>query len=76
MLYPLRGATTELALGVWVSSAKYFWAGDYVQNGPGSPYARDVVRTVRGLGLKPDKIGAQHIKLADWRELEARFPPG
>jgi hypothetical protein len=77
VVHALRGSSTELAIGVWMPNEKYFWAGDYVQGSPDSPYARDVVRTVRALGLTPLKVGAQHIKLTDWRDLEARviIPP-
>ncbi len=71
--YPLRGSTTELAIGVWMPGIKYFWAGDYVQNGAASPYAVDVVKTIRALGLTPETIGAQHIKLTPFSELVGRM---
>ena len=72
VVHALRGTSTEGAVGVWIPSAKYFWAGDYVQNGPDSPYARDIVATVRKLGFMPAKIGAQHIRLTDWSDIEKR----
>lgn len=71
VVHALRGTSTELALGVWMPKEQYFWAGDYVQNGD-NPYVRDVVRTVHALGIKPAKLGAQHIKLSDWSDIEGR----
>jgi hypothetical protein len=72
VVHALHGTSTEGAVGVWIPSAKYFWAGDYVQNGADSPYARDIVATIRKLGLVPAKIGAQHIRLTDWSDIEKR----
>jgi hypothetical protein len=72
VVHALRGTTTEGAVGVWLPSARFFWAGDYVQNSPDSPYARDIVATIRFLGLTPVKVGAQHIKAMDWAELLKR----
>jgi hypothetical protein len=72
VIHALRGTTTEGAVGAWIPSARFFWAGDYVQNSADSPYARDIVATVRALGLSPLKVGAQHIKPIDWSELQAR----
>jgi hypothetical protein len=75
VVYPLRGTSAELAVGVWVPQAHFFWAGDFVQGSPESPYARDVIRTVRALGLAPALVGAQHIKVTAWSDLEARAFP-
>jgi hypothetical protein len=72
VIHALRGTSTELALGVWMPGVRYFWAGDYVQATDGSPYSRDVVNTINALGLKPLKVGAQHIRLTNWTDLEAR----
>jgi hypothetical protein len=72
VVHALQGSSTETALGVWMPAIRYFWAGDYIQGGGTSPYQRDVVRTIRSLGLTPDKVGAQHIKLTNWSELEGR----
>ncbi|MEP6765476.1 MAG: hypothetical protein ABJB66_14270 [Gemmatimonadaceae bacterium] len=76
VIYAMRGNTTEGALGVWLADSKYWWAGDYVQPDAGSPYYFDVVRTVRGLGLEPVKVGSQHSKLLDWKDVESRVPAG
>ena len=72
VVYPLRGTSAETAIGVWLPKDRYFWAGDYIQSGAESPYTRDVVKTVRALGIAPVKVGAQHIKLTDWSDVEAR----
>jgi hypothetical protein len=72
MVHALRGTSTETAVGVWMPEPRYFWAGDYVQNSPDSPYARDILATVKALRLAPLKLGAQHIKLTEWAEFEAR----
>lgn len=72
VVHALRGTTTEGAVGVWLPASRFFWAGDYVQNSPDSPYARDIVATIRSLALSPIKVGAQHIKPMDWAELVGR----
>lgn len=74
VLHALQNTSTETALGAWLPSDRFLWAGDYVQPSATSPYARDVVRTVRGLGLKPAIVGAQHLPLSDWASLDRRFP--
>lgn len=70
-MYPLRGTSTEGAVGAWISPDRFFWAGDYVQGTGTSPYQRDVVMSIRGLGLTPVKVGAQHVPLSDWAVLSA-----
>lgn len=72
VVHALRGTSTETAVGVWLPEVRYLWAGDYVQNSPDSPYARDILATVKALGIAPLKLGAQHIKLTDWAEFESR----
>lgn len=72
VVHALRGTSTETAIGVWIPDVRYLWAGDYVQNSPDSPYARDILATVKALGIAPLKLGAQHIKLTDWAEFESR----
>ncbi|HVZ49771.1 MAG TPA: hypothetical protein VG916_13380 [Gemmatimonadaceae bacterium] len=74
VLHALRNTSTETAIGAWVGQSRFFWAGDYVQRDPTSPYSRDVAHTIRALGLVPLKVGAQHVPLTDWTAFEARFP--
>lgn len=69
VVYAMRGTSTEGAVGVWIPGARFFWAGDYVQPDVTSPYVRDVVSTIRALGLAPRTIGAQHMKLTEWSAL-------
>lgn len=75
VVYAMRGTSTEGAVGVWVPGARFFWAGDYVQPDVTSPYVRDVVSTIRALGLAPRTVGAQHMKLTEWSAL-SREPGG
>ena len=71
-VHALRGQSTEGAIGAWVPGDQFFWAGDYVQGGGDSPYARDVADTLRALGIAPAKIGAQHVTLSDGPEFMRR----
>lgn len=73
VLYPLGNTSTETAIGAWLPQGRFFWAGDYVQPSAISPYARDVVATIRALGLDPLKVGAQHVPLTEWAALSARY---
>lgn len=73
VVHALRNTSTENAVGAWVRDDRFFWAGDYVQGDARSPYARDVVLTIRVLGLEPLKVGAQHVPQSDWHALDARF---
>ena len=76
VVHALRGSLTELGVGTWVRAAQFFWAGDYVQ-GPqgavGGAGTLDVVATVRALGLHPQRVGAQHMKLTAWDQLERQY---
>lgn len=74
-VHAMRGQSTEGAVAAWVPTASFFWAGDYIQNDPTSPYARDVAGTIRSLGLAPAKIGAQHMTLSDGPEFLRRHAP-
>ncbi|HSA56695.1 MAG TPA: hypothetical protein VLE53_13380 [Gemmatimonadaceae bacterium] len=70
-VHAMRGTSTEGAVGAWIGPDRFFWAGDYVQGTETSPYQRDVVRTIKALGLTPHKVGAQHVPLSDWSVLSA-----
>lgn len=72
-VHAMHGQSTEGAVSAWVPSDRFFWAGDYVQNDPTSPYARDVAATIRALGLSPAKVGAQHVPVTDGAEFLRRF---
>jgi hypothetical protein len=74
VLHAMKNETTEGALAAWIPADRYLWAGDYVQPDASSPYYYDVVKTVRSLGIRPDKVGAQHIKLTDWSDIDRRVP--
>lgn len=74
VIHALRNTSTETAVGAWIAPDRFFWAGDYVQGGGTSPYARDVVSTIRQLGLVPLTVGAQHVSTTPWPTLEARYP--
>lgn len=73
VLHALRGQSTEGAMGAWVPSEQFFWAGDYIQNDARSPYGRDIAATLRALGLTPAKIGAQHVPLLAGADFLRRF---
>ncbi len=74
VIHAMRGNTTEGALAAWLPAERYLWAGDYLQRDPGSPYYIDVVLTARALALHPDKVGAQHMPLTNWADVERRVP--
>jgi hypothetical protein len=74
-VHAMRGQSTEGAVAAWVPSASFFWAGDYIQGDPTSPYARDVAGTIRYLGLSPAKIGAQHVTISDGPDFLRRHAP-
>lgn len=74
VVHALRNTSTETAVGAWIAPDRFFWAGDYVQGGGTSPYARDVVSTIRQLGLVPLTVGAQHASVTPWPALDARYP--
>lgn len=76
VIHAMQGNTTEGALAVWLPDSRYLWAGDYIQNDAASPYYFDVVRTARRLNIVPEKVGAQHTKLLDWKTVDARVPAG
>ena len=73
-VHAMHGYSTEGAVGVWVGPDRFFWAGDYIQGDPTSPYARDVAESIRALGLSPVKVGAQHVPLLDGPDFLRRFP--
>jgi len=73
-VHAMRAYSTEGAVGVWVGPDRFFWAGDYIQGDPTSPYARDVAESIRTLGLSPVKVGAQHVPLLDGPDFLRRFP--
>jgi glyoxylase-like metal-dependent hydrolase (beta-lactamase superfamily II) len=72
-VHAMQGQSTEGAVGAWIPGDRFFWAGDYVQNDPSSPYARDVAATLRALGIAPAKVGAQHVSVSDGPEFLRRF---
>ena len=74
-VHAMHGHSTEGAVGAWLPGEGFFWAGDYIQNGATSPYARDVAATLRALRLSPTKIGAQHMPLMDAADFFKRFSP-
>jgi hypothetical protein len=74
VVHAMRGNSTEGALAVWLPRGKFLWAGDYIQNDPGSPYYFDVVGTARALGIEPERTGAQHIRLTNWTDVATRVP--
>ncbi|HEX6943622.1 MAG TPA: hypothetical protein VF128_11885 [Gemmatimonadaceae bacterium] len=73
-VHAMRGYSTEGAVAVWVGPDRFFWAGDYIQGDPTSPYARDVAESIRALGLSPAKVAAQHVPLLDGPDFLRRFP--
>lgn len=73
IVHSMLGFSTEGAVAVWVAPDRFLWAGDYVQPTPVSPYAKDVVRTVRALGLVPENVGAQHAPLTPWKTMLQRY---
>jgi hypothetical protein len=69
VLYSMPGATTETAVAAWVPKLRFLWAGDYIQPSPDSPYSRDVISFIRTIGIRPDKVAAQHTRLLQWSQL-------
>ena len=75
-VHAMLGNSTEGALAVWSAADRFLWAGDYIQPNPVSPYYYDVVLTARALGLRPEKVGAEHMPLMDWNSVDRRVPAG
>jgi hypothetical protein len=66
-LYPLDGLGSEGGVVAWLPEARYLWASDYIQQlGGPSLYTSEVVRTVREVGIAPERFAAQHVKLSLW----------
>lgn len=66
-LAPIDGVASEGALMAWLPSAKFLWAGDYIQSAT-SPtvYAREVISATQREGFTPVQAAAQHLKLTAW----------
>lgn len=74
-LYAINGPSSEGALMAWVPSAGLLWAGDYVQTvSERSAYGAEVLAAARRVGIRPERVAAQHLPLTPWTALEQANP--
>jgi hypothetical protein len=67
----IDGGASEGALMVQDTRSGFLWAGDWIQSTEQpTMYATDVVRAVRREGLRPLRVGAQHIAVTPWATIE------
>src|SRR6185312_16854409 len=69
-VYPIDGPGSEGALMAYLPSARFLWAGDFVQTTKRpSQYASEVMAATKRVGIEPERLGAMHIPLTNWSEL-------
>jgi len=66
-VFPIDGIGSEGALACFLANDHLLLASDYIQNiaGPTS-YAMNVINAVNREGLKPERMIAEHVGLAEW----------
>jgi hypothetical protein len=71
-LFPIDGAASEVALAAFVTTDRFLWASDFIQDlsGP-TQYVDDVVAAVRREGVSPLRVAAEHTPLSDWSRVAA-----
>lgn len=70
-LHPIDGIGSEGALMAWLPSDRFLWASDYIQDFQNpTQYLAEVRAAVARIGVRPARVGAQHIPLTDWAKLE------
>jgi hypothetical protein len=69
-LFPIDGIGSEVALGVFVVAERFLWASDYVQTlSEPSMYAAEVIAAVQRESLRPERVAAEHLPLAEWSKV-------
>ena len=74
--YAFKGNSTEGALGVYLPADRFLWAGDFIS---GHRRLSLLLRCgahggAMSLGIHPEKVGAQHIALMNWSDVDKRVP--
>jgi hypothetical protein len=76
-LYPIDGASSEVALMGWLPAARFLWPGDYIQNTrEPSGYAREVLAATRRVGILPTGFAAQHVRMTRWSVIDSLHRDG
>jgi len=70
IVHSIDGIGSEGALMVYVKSARFVWASDYVQDvSTPTLYALEVWRAVARAGWTPDRVEAEHIPVTPWSRI-------
>ncbi len=74
-IFPIDGASSEVALAVYVESERFLWASDFVQtlDAP-TTYLDEVWRATAREHLHPVQVAAEHLPLSQWSKVEALAP--
>lgn len=76
-LYPIDGASSEVALMGWLPSERFLWPGDYIQNTRApTGYAREVLAATRRVGIAPARFAAQHVRMTPWSVIDSLHRDG
>ena len=73
-LYAIDGLGSEGGLMAYLPEEKFLWAGDYIQSvRRQTAYAKEVRDAVQRVGIKPERVAAQHIPLTPWSTIDGLF---
>lgn len=76
-LYPIDGASSEVALMGWLPAQRFLWPGDYIQNTrEPTGYAREVLAATRRVGIVPTRFAAQHVRMTNWSVIDSLHRDG
>jgi hypothetical protein len=67
LLFPIDGIGSEVALSAYLASSRFLWASDYVQSlKRPTAYVDEVVRAAERVGVRPERVAAEHMALVGW----------
>jgi hypothetical protein len=67
LLFPIDGIGSEVALSAYVANSRFLWASDYVQSlKKPTAYVDEVVRAAERVGVRPERLAAEHMALVRW----------
>lgn len=68
----IDGIGSEVALMAYVPKESFLWASDFIQTlDEPTLYAREVMRAAERNDIKPERVAAEHLPLATWRDVVA-----
>lgn len=66
-VFPIDGIGSEVALAAYVAPDRFLWASDYVQSlDEPTAYVDEVVRAVHRVGVTPERVAAEHMRIVPW----------